>query len=72
MIVSTRVINEKHSGLTVDFSDENVSLVGESVVVWSEADALSYAKFFGADLRRINADLFPMPEMPDEMEGDLE
>jgi hypothetical protein len=72
MIVSTRVIDEKHSGLTVDFSDENVLLVGESVVVGSEADALSYAKFFGADLRRINADLFPMPEMPDEMEGELE
>ncbi len=72
MIVSTSVIDEKHYGLVVDFSDENVSLVGKSVVVGSEEDALSYAKFFGADLRRINADLFPMPEMPDEMEGDLE
>jgi hypothetical protein len=71
MIVSTSVIDEKHSGLVVDFSDENVSLVGKSVVVGSEADALSYAKFFGADLRRINAELFPVPEMP-EMEGDLE
>lgn len=72
MIVSTSVIDEKHSGLTVDFSDENVSLVGETAVVGSEADALSYAKFFEADLRRINAELFPIPEMPDEMEGDLE
>lgn len=71
MIVSTSVIDEKHSGLTVDFSDENVSLVGESVVVGSEADALSYAKFFGADLRRINAELFPIPEMP-EIEGEAE
>ena len=72
MIVSTSVIDEKHSGLTVDFSDENVSLVGESVVVGSEADALSYAKFFGADLRRINAELFPVPEIPDEMDGEME
>lgn len=72
MIVSTRVIDEKHSGLTMDFSDENVSLVGETVVVGSEEDAVSYARFFEADLRRINADLFPMPEMPDEMEGDIE
>ena len=71
MIVYTSVIDEKHSGLVVDFSDENVSLVGESVVVGSEADALSYAKFFGADLRRINAELFPIPEMP-EMEGEAE
>ena len=72
MIVSTSVIDEKHSGLTVDFSDENVSLVGETVVVGSEADAVSYARFFGADLRRINADLFPMPDMPDEMDGEME
>ena len=71
MIVSTSVIDEKHSGLVVDFSDENVSLVGKSVVVGSEEDALSYAKFFGADLRRINAELFPTPEMP-EMEGEAE
>lgn len=71
MIVSTSVIDEKHSGLVVDFSDENVSLVGETVVVGSEEDAVSYARFFGADLRRINAELFPIPEMP-EMEGEAE
>ena len=71
MIVSTSVIDEKHSGLVVDFSDENVALVGETVVVGSEEDALSYAKFFEADLRRINAELFPTPEMP-EMEGEAE
>ena len=72
MIVSTSVIDEKHSGLPVNFSDEKVWLVGESVVVGSDADALSYAKFFGADLRHINAELFPVPEMPDDTEGDLE
>lgn len=72
MIVFTSVIDEKHSGLTVDFSDENVSLIGETVVVGSEEDAVHYARFFEADLRRINAELFPIPEMPDEMEGDLE
>lgn len=71
MIVSTSVIDEKHSGLVVDFSDENVSLVGETVVVGSEEDAVSYARFFEADLRRINAELFPIPEMP-EMEGEAE
>lgn len=68
MIMSTSVIDEKHSGLVVDFSDENVSLVGETVVVGSEEDAVSYARFFEADLRRINAELFPIPEMEGEAE----
>ena len=71
MIVTTTVIDDKHTGLTIDFSDEGISLVGETEVVGDESKALAYASFFEADLRRNNAELFPQPEMPvtPEMEG---
>ena len=52
MTVTTRVINDKLTMLTVDFSDEGVSLVGETEVVGDENKALSYAPFFEADLHR--------------------
>ena len=60
MITTTEVISEKLTKLTIDFSDENVVLVGEIEVVGDESKALSYAPFFEADLRRNNAELFPV------------
>lgn len=68
MITTTEVISEKLTKLTIDFTDENVVLVGETEVVGDESKALSYAPFFEADLRRNNAELFPVPEMPEEFE----
>ena len=62
MIATTEVISEKLTKLTLDFSDENVVLIGETEVVGDESKALSYATFFEADLRRNNAELFPVPE----------
>ena len=73
MIVNTEIISEKLTKLTIDFSDENIVLVGETEVVGDESKALAYASFFEADLRRNNAELFPQPEMPvtPEMGGHL-
>ena len=72
MITTTEIIGEKLTKLTIDFSDEGVSLVGETEVVGDEGKALAYAHFFEQDLRRNNAELFPVPEMPEaEMGGEM-
>ena len=72
MIATTEIIGDKRTKLTVDFSDEGVSLVGETEVVGDASKALSYASFFEADLRRNNTELFPVQEMPDpEMGGEM-
>ena len=68
MIATTEIIDDKRTKLTVDFSDEGVSLVGETEVVGDASKALSYAHFFEQDLRRNNAELFPVPEMPEASE----
>ena len=62
MIATIEIIDDKRTKLTVDFSDEGVSLVGETEVVGDEGKALAYAHFFEQDLRRNNAELFPVPE----------
>ena len=74
MIATTEMIDDKRTKLTIDFSDEGVSLVGETEVVGDESKALAYAHFFEQDLRRNNAELFPVVEMsaegiPDEIGG---
>ena len=72
MIATTEIIDDKRTKLTVDFSDEGVSLVGETEVVGDESKALSYAPFFEQDLRRNNTELFPMPEIEiPEMDGEM-
>jgi len=68
MITTTEIINDKRTKLTIDFNDENITLVGETEVVGDESKALSYAPFFEQDLRRNNAELFPVPEMPEASE----
>jgi len=68
MITTTEIINDKRTKLILDFSDEGVSLVGETEVVGNESKALAYAHFFEADLRRNNAELFPVPEIPEAEE----
>ena len=70
MIATTRVIDDKHTELTLSFNDEDVVLVGTTEVLGDEAKALSYASFFEADLRRNNAELFPQPEMDEDFGGD--
>lgn len=62
MITTTEIIGEKLTKLTIDFNDENITLVGETEVVGDEDTALAYAHFFEQDLRRNNAELFPVPE----------
>jgi hypothetical protein len=68
MIATTEIINDKRTKLTIDFNDENITLVGETEVVGDESKALAYAPFFEQDLRRNNAELFPVPEMPEAPE----
>ena len=68
MITTTTTLDDKHTKLVIDFADECVSLVGETLVYGDEAKALAYAPFFEADLRRNNAELFPVPEMPEASE----
>ena len=62
MITTTEIISEKQTKLTIDFNDEGVNLIGETEVVGDESAALAYAHFFEQDLRRNNAELFPVPE----------
>ena len=64
MIITSEVISEKLTKLTIDFSDENIVLVGETEVVGDESKALAYAYFFEQDLRCNNAELFPQPDIP--------
>ena len=72
MIATTEIINDKRTKLTIDFNDENITLVGETEVVGDESKALAYAHFFEQDLRRNNAELFPVPEIEiPEMEGEM-
>ena len=71
MITTTEIISEKLTKLTIDFADEGVFLIGETEVVGDESAALVYAHFFEQDLRRNNAELFPIPEIEiPEMEGE--
>lgn len=74
MIATTEIIDSKKTKLTIDFNDEGVALIGETEVVGDKGKALSYAHFFEQDLRRNNAELFPVVEMsaegiPDEIGG---
>ena len=62
MIIATEIISEKLTKLIIDFADEGVSLIGETEIVGDESAALAYAHFFEQDLRRNNAELFPVPE----------
>ena len=72
MITTTEIISEKLTKLTIDFSDENIVLVGETEVVGDEGKALAYVHFFEADLRRNNTELFPVPEIEiPEMDGEM-
>ena len=72
MIATTEIIDDKRTKLTIDFNDENITLVGETEVVGDESKALAYAHFFEQDLRRNNAELFPVPEIEiPEMGGDM-
>ena len=64
MTATTTVIDDKHTQLEIDFSDENVTLTGSTLVAGDESAALTYAPFFEADLRRNNAELFPQPDIP--------
>ena len=68
MIITSEVISEKLTKLTIDFTDEGVFLTGETEVVGNEDTARAYASFFKQDLRRNNAELFPVPEMPEASE----
>ena len=70
MTITTTIIDDKHTQLDIDFSDENVALAGTTIVAGDESSARAYATFFEADLRRNNAELFPVPEMP-EMGGEM-
>ena len=63
MITTTEIIDEKLTKLTIDFNDEGVNLIGETEVVGNTDTALAYASFFEQDLRRNNAELFPVPEI---------
>ena len=74
MMINTQTVDNNRTRLTVDFMDEGVDLTGTMLVAGDESAALAYAHFFEADLRRNNAELFPVVEMsaegiPDEIGG---
>ena len=70
MIVTTTVIDDKHTKLVIDFRDEEINLIGETSIIGDESAALAYTPFFEQDRRHNNAELFPQPEMP-EMDGEM-
>ena len=72
MMINTQTVDNNRTRLTVDFMDEGVDLTGTMLIAGDESAALAYAHFFEADLRRNNAELFPVPEMPEpEMDGEM-
>ncbi|MEA4872169.1 MAG: hypothetical protein VB076_05080 [Synergistaceae bacterium] len=68
MITATDTVDEKTTRLSVDFADEDVELTGATLVAGDESAARAYAHFFEQDLRRNNAELFPVAT-PEEMPG---
>ena len=71
-MINTQTVDNNRTRLTVDFMDEGVDLTGTMLIAGDESAALAYAHFFEADLRRNNAELFPVPEMPEpEMDGEM-
>ncbi len=72
MITNTQAVDSNRIRLTLDFMDEGIDLTGSMLVAGDESAALAYAHSFEQDLRRNNAELFPVPEieMP-EMGGDM-
>ncbi len=62
MIIITVTADSKTTRLILDFNDEGVALIGTTLVAGDESAARAYAHFFEADLRRNNAELFPVPE----------
>ena len=71
MMINTQTVDNNRTRLTVDFMDEAVDLTGTMLIAGDESAALAYAHFFEADLRRNNAELFPVPEIEiPEMEGE--
>ena len=54
--------------LTVDFSDENIDLQGETTVKGTTEDAEKYVDTFAKDLKQNNIELFPKPPEPDHPE----
>ena len=72
MMINTQTVDNNRTRLTVDFMDEGVDLTGTMLIAGDESAALAYASFFEQDLRRNNAELFPVPEMPEpEMDGEM-
>lgn len=74
MTYAIAVNDDGTTTLTVDFSDEGVSLQGKTHVKGGEAEALAYLPVFERDLRRNYAHLFPTldpdPDEPAEEEMD--
>lgn len=72
MITNTQAVDSNRIRLTLDFMDEGIDLTGSMLVAGDESAALAYAHFFEQDLRRNNAELFPVPEIEiPEMGGEM-
>lgn len=65
MIYTTNVVDDKHTQLTLSYADENVTLPcgAETLIEGDVAVAISYVPIFDADIRRIFAEFFPVPEI---------
>ena len=63
-MISVFTVEGKTTRINVDFSDENVTLTGETSVLGDGKKAAEYLPFFERDLRRNFADQFPQPEPP--------
>lgn len=57
--------------LIIDFSDEGISLQGETTVKGGKENAEKYIKIFANDLKRNNIELFPKTEPEYYEEGEM-
>lgn len=58
--------------ITIDFSDENIKLQGETTVKGTAKDAEKYVSTFARDLKKNNIELFPPPTEPEHPDIDEE
>ena len=62
LLLHKKTIDQEIKDMKNNYKEDGVFLIGETEVVGNESAVLAYSHFFEQDLRRNNAELFPVPE----------